>query len=52
MQRVMLSLVSLYFAVFFRATPLCKWIFPSMFQSNLDLPLNTKSMHNQVFELL
>jgi hypothetical protein len=29
-----------------------KWDFSSMFQSNLDLPLNNKSVHNNLLELL
>jgi hypothetical protein len=51
LQKVMLSLVSLCSAVF-RAAPLCKWNFSSTFQSNLYLPLNTKSVNNYAIELL
>jgi hypothetical protein len=43
--------VSLYPAVFLGNLPL-KMEFSSMFQSNLDLPLNTKSVHNYITELL
>jgi hypothetical protein len=47
----MLSLLSLYPTVFW-VTFLQKCNFSSMFQSNLDPPLNTKSVHNYVIELL
>jgi hypothetical protein len=47
----MLSLVSLCPAVFLGNLPL-KCNFSSVFQSNLDLPLNTKSVHNYTIELL
>jgi hypothetical protein len=48
----MLSLVSLCSAVFQSSTASANEIFSSMFQSNLDPPLNTKSVHNYVIELL
>jgi hypothetical protein len=47
----MLSLASLCSAVF-RTASLCKWKFSSMFQSNLDLPLNTKKVYKNITELL
>jgi hypothetical protein len=47
----MLSLVSLCSAVFQGSIPL-QMQFSSMFQSHLDLPLNTKSVHNYANELL
>jgi hypothetical protein len=47
----MLSLVSLCPAVFLCNLPL-KMEFLSMFQSNLDLPLNTKKVPHNLTELL
>jgi hypothetical protein len=47
----MLRLVSLCFAVFQSSIPL-QMKFSSMFQSNLDLPLKNKSVHNHVIKFL
>jgi hypothetical protein len=47
----MLSLASLCSAVFLDSTRPQKK-FSSVFQANLDLSLNTKSVHNHVIKLL